>query len=164
MKKYISLILVMLWMVLIFYFSSRPAVVSNQQTGFVIFIFKFLGLDLNSMLGDMAIFAVRKVAHFSEYFILFLLWFNVLYGKFDLRRAINYSIAAVFLYSVTDEFHQMFVPGRAARFQDVMIDLSGGCLAALLRYLGLRTKGLDVAELEMNEEEIEKLEEDMKDD
>jgi VanZ family protein len=154
MKKYIRLFLVILWMILIFYFSSRPAVVSNQQTGFIIRIFELLGLDLNSMLGDMASFAVRKAAHFSEYFILFLLWFNVLYGKFDLRRAIKYSIAAVFLYSVTDEFHQMFVPGRAARFRDVMIDLSGGCFAALLRYLRLRTKGLDVAELEIKEEDM----------
>lgn len=154
MKKYIRLFLVILWMILIFYFSSRPAVVSNQQTGFIIRIFELLGLDLNSMLGDMASFAVRKAAHFSEYFILFLLWFNVLYGKFDLRRAIKYSIAAVFLYSVTDEFHQIFVPGRAARFRDVMIDLSGGCFAALLRYLRLRTKGLDVAELEIKEEDM----------
>ena len=29
------------------------------------------------------------------------------------------------LYAVSDEFHQSFVPGRDARFADVMIDASG---------------------------------------
>ena len=144
MKKYFKLLLVLLWMLIIFCYSGKPAVASNQDSELIIGIFRFLGLDLNSVLGEMASFAVRKAAHFTEYFILFLLWFNLLHDKFDLKRALLYSIAAVFLYSVTDELHQMFVPGRAARIADVMIDLSGGCAAAAFRYLSLRRKGIEI--------------------
>ena len=147
MKKNIKIILVVLWMALIFYFSSMPAAVSSQKSDFVIKLFELMGLDLNSMLGSMAEFVVRKAGHFTEYFILFLLWFNVLFEKFNLRKAIGYSLAAVFLYACTDEFHQLFVPGRAGRFTDVLIDFSGGCLGAAVRYLWLKTKGMDFEEL-----------------
>ena len=34
-------------------------------------------------------------------------------------------------YAVTDEFHQLFVPGRSGQMTDVMID-SGGALVGLL--------------------------------
>ncbi len=141
MKKYFSLILVILWMLVIFYFSSKPASVSDQESKLLIQIFQLLGLDLNSFLGELANFAVRKTAHFTEYFILSLLWFNLLYGKYELRKAALYSVAAVFLYACTDELHQLFVPGRAARFTDVMIDTSGGALAAVARYLSIKRKG-----------------------
>ena len=148
MKKYFKLLMVLMWMLIIFYFSGKPAVASDQDSELIIRIVKFLGLDLNSVLGEMASFAVRKAAHFTEYFILCLLWFNLLYEKFDLRKAALYSVAAVFLYSVTDELHQMFVPGRAARFADVMIDLSGGCAAAASRYLTLKRKGIEIKKTE----------------
>lgn len=148
MKKYYKLLMVLLWMLIIFYFSSKPAVASDQDSELIIQIFRFIGMDLNSFLGEMASFAVRKAAHFTEYFILCLLWFNVLNDKFELKKAALYSVAAVFLYSVTDEFHQMFVPGRAARFADVLIDLSGGCAAAAVRYLSLRRKGIEYKKTE----------------
>ena len=38
----------------------------------------------------------------------------------------------VFLYACTDEFHQLFVPGRSGNFRDVIIDTSGGVLSAIL--------------------------------
>ena len=38
----------------------------------------------------------------------------------------------VFLYACTDEFHQLFVPGRDGNFRDVIIDTSGGTLSAIL--------------------------------
>ncbi|MHC1720164.1 MAG: VanZ family protein [Clostridiaceae bacterium] len=147
MKRYIRLTLVILWMAVIFYFSNQPALVSDEKSKFIIQLFELLGINLNSILGSMADFVVRKAAHFIEYMILFILWFDLLYGKYDLRRAIRYSIAAVFLYACTDEFHQMFVTGRAARFADIMIDLSGGCLGAAIRYLSLRAKGIEIEEL-----------------
>ena len=36
-----------------------------------------------------------------------------------------------FLYACTDEFHQLFVPGRAGRFTDVLIDTTGGIIMLL---------------------------------
>ena len=35
------------------------------------------------------------------------------------------ALGFCFLYACTDELHQYFVPGRACRFKDVMIDTAG---------------------------------------
>ena len=40
-------------------------------------------------------------------------------------------IGVTFLYACTDEFHQLFVPGRAGRFTDVLIDTTGGIIMLL---------------------------------
>ena len=49
-----------------------------------------------------------------------------------------------FFYAITDEIHQMFVPGRAAMIKDVVIDLAGAMIGAgmflLIRYLYKRRK------------------------
>ena len=52
-------------------------------------------------------------------------------GAAKIRREllIPWGIAA--LYAVTDEFHQLFVPGRSGQFSDVVLD-SAGALAGLL--------------------------------
>ncbi len=50
----------------------------------------------------------------------------------DKRKAWNYSLAFVFLYACSDEFHQSFVPGRGPAFRDVLIDTSGGAFAYIV--------------------------------
>jgi len=78
---------------------------------------------------------VRKAGHFFAYFILAgLLTYG--YQKSSRLRP-GLILALVFLYACTDEFHQVFVPGRSGEFRDVLIDTSGGlCFLAL--YLGAR--------------------------
>jgi VanZ family protein len=44
------------------------------------------------------------------------------------------SLAFVFLYACSDEFHQAFVPSREASFGDVLIDTSGALLFFLAIY------------------------------
>ncbi|MEQ8199438.1 MAG: VanZ family protein [Clostridiaceae bacterium] len=39
-------------------------------------------------------------------------------------------------YAATDEFHQLFVPGRSAMFTDVVIDFSGAAMGTVLFYIG----------------------------
>jgi VanZ family protein len=41
----------------------------------------------------------------------------------------------VFAYAASDEFHQVFVPGRTALVTDVLIDTSGGLIGLTLLYL-----------------------------
>ena len=45
------------------------------------------------------------------------------------------TVVSGFLYSVTDEIHQYFIPGRAMRFSDVLIDTAGILLSASLIYI-----------------------------
>ena len=42
------------------------------------------------------------------------------------------SIFLSFLYAITDEIHQIFVPGRSAQFRDILIDTLGASFGCLL--------------------------------
>jgi VanZ family protein len=141
MKKYLKWILLVGWMVIIFIFSSQPGDVSDKQSRLVIYVFNALGLNLNSMLGELSNFIVRKGAHFTEYFILSILTYNAVKEDFKLPNALLISILVVFLYACSDEFHQSFVPGRGPAFRDVLIDTSGGITAAGFIYLYNHLKG-----------------------
>ena len=81
---------------------------------------------------------VRKLAHLSEY-ALFALF---LYGPpersrvlWKPRRAI-FSVVGAALYSLTDEYHQIFVAGRGASLWDCGLDTLGATLAMLLPFSG----------------------------
>ena len=75
-------------------------------------------------------YPVRKCAHMSEYAILTLLGF-VTFSFLHGRRRFLIPITMTFLYACTDEIHQLFVPGRAGRFTDVLIDTTGGIIMLL---------------------------------
>jgi VanZ family protein len=83
---------------------------------------------LDNYFGELATLVIRKGAHFTEYFILFILTYNVISLYVIERKSRFYSIILVFLYACSDEFHQSFIPGRGPAFKDVMIDTSGGIL------------------------------------
>ncbi|MDT8719495.1 VanZ family protein [Clostridium sp. 19966] len=139
-KRRIKLFLLIIWLILIFMFSNQPAVVSDGNSHFVIYIFDKLGLNMESVFGNMADFLVRKAAHFSEYFILYILIFNVMRDGYTGKKLFLLSLLGVFLYACTDEFHQIFIPGRTAKFRDVLIDTSGGAVSMCLTYLFLLWK------------------------
>ena len=42
------------------------------------------------------------------------------------------ALVIVFLYACTDEFHQLFIPGRSGEFRDVMVDTCGGIIGLIL--------------------------------
>jgi VanZ family protein len=131
-KKHIKWLMVVAWMILIFVFSQMPGNESDEKSKFVIYIFNTLGIDLGGVFGNLADFIVRKCAHFTEYFILYMLIYNALKENFVWKKALLFSIVGVFLYASTDEFHQSFIPGRGPSFRDVMIDTSGGALAMVV--------------------------------
>ena len=54
------------------------------------------------------------------------------FGKQYSKARALLTLAICFLYAVSDEVHQVFVPGRAGRISDVMIDTSGAVLGILL--------------------------------
>jgi VanZ family protein len=83
----------------------------------------------------------RKLAHCTEYGIFSLL----LYHSFTFRRLESWNtrsaISAVVvagLFSLTDEYHQSFVPGRTASIKDCGLDTFGALLGMLLLYAGRR--------------------------
>lgn len=140
-KKNIDWLLVLGWMILIFVFSNQPGEVSSENNKFVIQVFKLLGLDLNSILGTLSDFIVRKAAHFTEYFILYMLLYRAINTKKNWNfKVFVWSLVIVFLYACSDEFHQAFVPGRGPAFRDVMVDTCGGLMAFLFLYIRVTLK------------------------
>lgn len=75
-------------------------------------------------------FPVRKMAHATEYAILGCLLTNLCLSL-SMKKASMWSWLMGSAYAATDEFHQLFVPGRSGQITDVMID-SVGCLIGCL--------------------------------
>ncbi|MGH9327878.1 MAG: VanZ family protein [Terriglobia bacterium] len=88
-------------------------------------------------------FLVRKSAHFTEYGILALLLYISLSGarRFDWRpRVALWSVVIAAVYSLTDEFHQIFVPDRGPSLKDCALDTTGALVAILLVRLFTRPR------------------------
>ena len=142
----ISLILVILWMVFLFYLSSKDTISSNQDSsnivkGIVDTVDNITGTtnekriihNENNYLKDInTIF--RKVCHSICYMTLSILVFNFIIritkNKILIYDLISFIIC--FIYACTDEYHQSFVTGRTGSFNDVLIDSSGIIIGLLL--------------------------------
>ena len=127
MRKKICIALAIIWMGVIFYMSNQPASISSIHSGNTINIISKLPIIGNIMdyltsinIGE---FIVRKCAHMFSYCILAIFLFMSVYED-NIKKA----IIITFLYACSDEFHQLFIPGRSGEFRDVMIDSTGGII------------------------------------
>ena len=149
--KVLSCIVTVALMALIFFFSSQTAEVSSKtSSGITQKIAEFIAYITNSGNVEEITLAIhkliRKTAHFTLFFLLALSVANSVFWLFrteKLKLFISTSVFCLF-YAITDEIHQMFVPGRAAMIKDVIIDLTGAMIGAgiflLIRYLYKRRK------------------------
>lgn len=112
-------------MIVIFAFSSQNADLSSNNNYAVLNFLKNIGIDLVKLWGDdFANFIIRKAAHVTEYFILFMLSYNAFYkGRF--KVPLLYGAVLTIIYAAADELHQAFVPGRGPMVRDVLIDSLG---------------------------------------
>ena len=147
LKKLISWIILIGWMIFIFYMSNQPADVSNGQSDSVLNLVESLGFNISASYVDIAITIIRKGAHFTEYLILNLLYFNMLRFYISNKKALIYSIILSFLYASTDEFHQRFVEGRAGKFTDVLIDTLGAATGSIIAFIIIKIKEIKKAKV-----------------
>lgn len=134
----VLLALIISVMAMIFILSAQTGADSGNVSGGitekVLSIFGIHREDMEEAEFIMIEAAVRTMAHFSEYAILGLLCaaFASTY-KIKGRSSVCYATAFSMVYAVTDEVHQIFVPGRGAQVIDVIVDTSGAlCGAAML--------------------------------
>jgi VanZ family protein len=88
-------------------------------------------------------FLVRKLGHFTEFFILSMLLYRALRkgrGMLWQWRMAGWTLSLVLLYAIADEVHQSFVPSRSGAWGDSLLDFFGGCCAVALLYVRYRTK------------------------
>ena len=81
---------------------------------------------------------IRKLAHVTEYTMFALLLYGSLRGGRDLAWRARTGLLCFAItagYSLTDEFHQWFVPGRGGSLVDCGIDTSGAGVGLLVLYV-----------------------------
>lgn len=119
MKTLRAWLLVLFWMGIIFYFSSRERIQVSDVYPINFIFFKTL--------------------HVLEYALLFLFSYRAVRISFRQRAEVFWVIQAYMItlvYAITDELHQVFVPTREGRLRDVIIDAIGGLIAwYLIQYI-----------------------------
>lgn len=131
-KKIINILLVIIWMIVIFSFSNQKATDSSKLSDGIIrnTISKIINDDSEEVIEKYTK-PVRKTAHFSIYLVLGFLVLNCF--KIN-KRNIIYTVLICFLYSISDEIHQMFIDGRSSEIFDVLIDTIGSSFGVSINY------------------------------
>lgn len=101
----------LIWMGVIFYFSSIP--------------------DLRSNLPSFWDFVFRKIAHMVEYGVLFILLSRSMQRSY---WSVLIAIVLAISYAFLDEVHQLFVPGRTGSAADILVDAVGVAFAVTITY------------------------------
>ena len=120
-KKFISILLLVIWIFIIFYFSNESGRISlDKSRSLLDSIINITNMDF------LSVYIIRKIAHFCEYMILSILVFCVMKNfKIINKKTIFICISICILYACCDEVHQLFVSGRDARVFDVFVDSLG---------------------------------------
>ncbi|MGM9997817.1 MAG: VanZ family protein [Candidatus Bruticola sp.] len=113
------------WMALIFC-ASADSVSGERSWALVEYFIKLtelIGLEVSAQFNwPFFHFCLRKLAHLTEYAILYSLW------RWNSLKS-GSSLVAVCLCACLDEWHQSFVACRIGCVTDIFIDLSGALAA-----------------------------------
>lgn len=119
-KKIINLWLpVIIWAGFIFFLSSIP--------------------NLSSGLEKTWDTLLRKIAHLTEYAILFILLARAM------KKPLKFPLIVAILYAASDEIHQSFVPGRCLSLADFFFDSAGVLIGYLVWPIIIKIKKNSVA-------------------
>lgn len=116
MDKKIFRLLTLGIMLTIFWFSNQDANVSDTQSCFFSMLLPFL-----------PVWVIRKTAHMTLYAIL-----AFCAACSQIKPSFKKVLLFCACYACTDEFHQLFIPGRSGEIRDVCIDCLGACIGFLL--------------------------------
>ncbi|MCQ2497754.1 MAG: VanZ family protein [Lachnospiraceae bacterium] len=155
----ITLLIVICIMMMIFYFSAKHVTesdgMSRKIAGFLMplieWIYNLFPHDGGSSGSTLAASGgglldeinhyLRKLGHLTEFAMLgaaVLLHIDYIcqyVKKINYKKNVAITILVVALYAISDEVHQIFVPGRGPGVRDVIIDSTGGILGCLLMLL-----------------------------
>lgn len=151
MKKYLAWLPALCIAAAIFCFSAQPADVSTEVSDGVTRLLLAIAMKLNLMqatpkrLYELCVILstpVRKCAHITEFAVFHV---SVLFGLrqwgFSGKKWLKTALMVTVFYACTDEFHQLFVPGRAGMIQDVMIDSIGAAVITAALWYGSGKQG-----------------------
>ena len=142
LKLTLSWLAVLLFMLAIYFLSSQPASVSNAYSkGIVAFLvenaLKLTGAAINDRdmleLSRRINSTAREYMHGVVFFVLGMLVHNAV-RQCGARgvKAVAAALAICVVYGITDEIHQIFVPGRAFQVSDLAMDAAGSIIGICL--------------------------------
>lgn len=114
---------VFLWAAFIFILSSNPDPYGHIPRGI------YHWLWWTKLFGQSLFFYLGALGHILEYAILSLLLARALLWRGDFTRGQVLTVFyLILLYAYTDEFHQVYVPGRAFQVVDLLLDAFGAAI------------------------------------
>lgn len=135
MKKVVISILFIVWLLVIFLFSNQNGVsskqLSRQVLDKIISISSYVTHQPISPEKKEQIIKkyhpiIRKIAHFTIYFILgILIYLVVCFDRENKKWLLWLSIVFCILYACSDEIHQILSVGRTFKIKDIIIDTIG---------------------------------------
>lgn len=135
-KKIISWLVLLSWMLFIYYLSDQPAVLSAETSRTLSQqILEAVRKDPTPQMVRSFDAFLRNSAHFGVFFILGIFaYFTFSNQGFKFPGFISFVFGTTYAFS--DEVHQIFVAGRAFQLRDLALDSLGGFLGvALASYL-----------------------------
>ena len=144
-KKWIFTMLSIFWLSIIFSFSLQPAKESGETSmEFGKMLVKLIVPEFSDELDDMSDVqleqwdhVLRKCAHFMEYLVLGVLVLATL-CQMQVRHRGLVAIGLCSVAAAVDEGIQLFVPGRAGRISDILLDSLGAFTGILVGYLFMK--------------------------
>lgn len=129
----VSWALVVICMGIIFSLSAQVAEESQELSdSFIRKIFEAFGISIESDL-------IRSIAHCLEFMGLSVLLFNAVYVTWALKITPIVAFFGTVIYAIMDEIHQIFVPGRAFQFSDILVDSTGALIGAIASFIILKS-------------------------
>ena len=123
-----SWLLVFVVLIFIFSLSAQDAEESKELSdSFVSKILQFLEVYIDGEL-------LRKIAHMLEFTALSFTLYNGIFITWETKKTPIISLVLTVVCAIGDEIHQIFVPGRAFQFSDILID-SAGAVIGIIGYL-----------------------------
>ena len=138
-RRLVAWLPALLWSGLI-YFASTDTFSAAHTSRIIDPVLRWLFPFFNEIQIDALHFAIRKCAHFTEYFIFYILLYRgIRAGRSGWHW--SWAFAAWFIaaaYSALDEIHQSFVASRTASAWDSLLDSTGALVALLVLFLFYR--------------------------
>lgn len=125
-----------LWAFIVLKFSSEPAAISSNKSGWILSqMLNFFGhLGVTPQNTELLHTMIRKFAHMLNYFCMGLISFNAFrqtyYG--NLQRTLLGAFLMTAAFAGIDEFYQTFIPGRSGQLKDVLIDSLGTAIGLFM--------------------------------
>lgn len=131
--KIIYLVLVLIWMIAVFMFSSQNGEESQNTSGKITELIVRILTHPEKIteserleLIENTDYYIRKFAHYSIYTLGGILIYNFINTyNISSKKVILISILIGVIYAISDESHQYFTAGRSAKILDVLIDSFG---------------------------------------